>query len=268
MKEKKVIYYSDELNDEFSTAKIEPRVIDDGYRYVRESFGDKIKRFFWYRMIFTPIAAFYAKVIRGQKIVNSRLLKKFKFTGYFLYGNHTHALGDALMPHFANFPKHNYIIVHPSNVSMKFLGNITPYLGALPLPDTKGAYKSFTEAIETRIKQRKCIIIYPEAHIWPYYTGIRPFPDTSFAYPIKHDVPTFCFTNTYQKRRFSKKPRVVTYIDGPFYPNTDLSPKEQRKHLRDQVYECMCDRAKLSNVEVIRYQRRKSADDDENGQKF
>ena len=268
LKEKKVIYYSDELNDEFSTAKIEPMVIDDGYKYVKESFGDKIKRFFWYRMIFTPIAAFYAKVIRGQKIVNSRLLKKFKFTGYFLYGNHTHALGDALMPHFANFPKHNYIIVHPSNVSMKFLGNITPYLGALPLPDTKGAYKSFTEAIETRIKQRKCIIIYPEAHIWPYYTGIRPFPDTSFAYPIKHDVPTFCFTNTYQKRRFSKKPRVVTYIDGPFYPNTDLSQKEQRKHLRDQVYECMCDRAKLSNVEVIRYQRRKSADEDENGQKF
>ena len=255
---RKIIYFSDELNDEFSTAKIEPKHIGDDYRYIRSSLGEKIARFFWYRIIFTPLATFYAKIIRRQRVVNAKLLKKFKFTGYFLYGNHTHALGDALMPHFLNFPKHNYTIVHPSNVSMKFFGKITPLLGALPLPDTKGAYKNFSDAIETRIKEKKCVIIYPEAHIWPYYTKIRPFTDTSFSYPIKHDVPTFCFTNTYQKRRFSKKPRVVTYVDGPFYASTDLSKKEQRKHLRDQVYECMCERAKLSNVEVIRYERRES----------
>lgn len=258
MDKRKVIYYSDELNDEFSSAKIKPKHIGDDYRYIRESFGEKIARFFWYRIIFTPIAAFYAKVIRRHKVVNAKLLKKFKFTGYFLYGNHTHALGDALLPHFTNFPKHNYIIVHPSNVSMNFLGSITPHLGALPLPNTKAAYKNFTVAIETRIKEKKCIIIYPEAHIWPYYTKIRPFESTSFSFPIKHDVPSFCFTNTYQKRRFSKNPRVITYIDGPFYANTSLPFKEQRKHLRDQVYECMCERAKLNNVEVIRYERRES----------
>ena len=33
MKEKKIIYYEDELNDEFSTAKIIPRVIDEKYKY-------------------------------------------------------------------------------------------------------------------------------------------------------------------------------------------------------------------------------------------
>ena len=258
MNKRKVIYFSDELNDEFSRAKIEAKFIDGGYKYIRDSFGEKATRFFWYRIIFTPIAAFYSKVIMGHKVVNSRLLKKFKFSGYFLYGNHTQAIGDALLPHFLNFPKHNYIIVHPSNVSMRFLGSITPYLGALPLPDTKIAYKHFAEAIDRRIKEKKAIIIYPEAHIWPYYTKIRPFGDTSFAYPIKHDVPTFCFTNTYQKRRFSKNPRVVTYVDGPFYANTDLSKKEQRKHLCDQVYECMCERAKLNNVEVIRYERREN----------
>lgn len=254
MKEEKIIYYKDELNDEFSPAKIEPRFIGDDYKYIRDkSFFDKIARFFWYRIVFTPVAAFYSKFVLKQKVVNKKLLKKFKFTGYFLYGNHTHDLGDALSPHFTNFPKHNYLIVHPNNVSMKVIGRLTPILGALPLPDTKGAYKNFISAINTRIKQKKCVIIYPEAHIWPYYTGIRPFGDVSFSYPIKLDVPVFCFTNTYQKRRFSKKPKVVTYVDGPFYPNPDLSPKEQRKHLRDQVYECMCERAKNSNIEYIKY---------------
>ena len=254
MAERKIIYYQDELNDEFSTAQISAMPIDDDYKYIRDaSFFGKITHWFWLRVVFTPIATFYSKFILRQKIINKGLLKKFKFTGYFLYGNHTHDLGDALMPHFTNFPKHNYIIVHANNVSMPVLGKLTPHLGALPLPDTKGAFKNFVSAIEQRIHEKKCVIIYPEAHIWPYYTKIRPFTDVSFAYPIKLDVPTFCFTNTYQKRRFSKKPRVVTYIDGPFYANTDLSPKEQRQHLRDQVYECMSARCENSNVEYIKY---------------
>ena len=32
-KEKQVIYYEDELNDEFSKAKIVPRKIDENYKY-------------------------------------------------------------------------------------------------------------------------------------------------------------------------------------------------------------------------------------------
>ena len=34
----RVIYYKDELNDEFSTAKIIPKVIDENYRYNHKSF--------------------------------------------------------------------------------------------------------------------------------------------------------------------------------------------------------------------------------------
>ena len=36
MKEK-IIYYEDELNDEFSTAKIEPRKIDENYKYIHKN---------------------------------------------------------------------------------------------------------------------------------------------------------------------------------------------------------------------------------------
>ena len=35
MDNRKVIYYQDELNDEFSTAVIEAKKIDDGYVYDR-----------------------------------------------------------------------------------------------------------------------------------------------------------------------------------------------------------------------------------------
>ena len=66
-------------------------------------------------------------------------------------------------------------------------------------------------------------------------------------------MPTFCFTNTYQKKGISEHPQIVTYIDGPFYPDERLPMRERRKRLRDEVYFAMRQRAKLSNAEWIKY---------------
>ena len=261
MDKRKIIYYSDELNDEFSLAQITPRVIDKNYVYDHTSFFKKLTRVFWYWIVFYPIAFLFVKIKFHHKVINKKVIKPFKRNGYFLYGNHTQDIGDAFIPQQINRGKDKYIIVHPNNVSMPFLGRITPSLGAIPLPDDMAAYKSFIKVIDKRIKQKKCVVVYPEAHIWPYYTGIRPFPDTSFQYPIKNGVPTFCFTNTYQKRRFSKKPKIVTYVDGPFFPRDELSPKAARADLRSRVYECMCRRAENSNVEWIKYIKKENKND-------
>ena len=139
---------------------------------------------------------------------------------------------------------------------MPYLGRITPSLGALPLPDDLAATKNFIRALEVRAKENRCMMIYPEAHIWPYYTGIRPFTDASFRYPLQYHKPVYSLTNTYQKGRFLNRPRIVTYIDGPFYPDETMGVKEQRKNLRDRVYETMKQRCKESNVILIEYRRK------------
>lgn len=36
-KSKQVYYYKDELNDEFSGAKITPRIIDENYKYIHKN---------------------------------------------------------------------------------------------------------------------------------------------------------------------------------------------------------------------------------------
>ena len=189
-----------------------------------------------------------------HKIVNRYFLKRAE-GAYYIYGNHTHFLADALVPTMVNFPKDVSVIVHPDNVSMPVLGRITPTLGGLPLTDDKEAMKHFIEALEKRVAQKRCVMIYPEAHIWPFYTDIRPFKDTSFRYPIQHNLPVFSMTNTYQKRRFSSKPKMVTYIDGPFYADTSLPVRQQKKMLRDLVYETMKKRAKNNTVVCIRYEK-------------
>ena len=253
MDKRKVIYYTDELNDEFSVAQITPKKIDGGYVYVYNTPFKKFTRIFWYDIVAKPLAILYTKLAFHHKIVGNEILKDYKDKPYFIYGNHTHDICDALIPSMLFLRKSVYVIVHPNNVSMPILGRITPSLGALPLPDGKEAYKNFISAIETRIAEGCAITIYPEAHIWPYYTEIRPFKDVSFSYPVKSDAPVFCFTNTYQKRRFGKKPRIVTYVDGPFFADKSLSSRERKAELRERVYQKMCERAKNSNLVMIKY---------------
>lgn len=253
MEKRKIIYYTDELNDEFSTAVIEPKKIGADYRYINDSPVKRFTHFFWYRIVATPIAYIFVKLKFRHKVVGREKFRECAERGYFMYGNHTQDIGDAFIPNMINFPKTDYVIVHPNNVSMPVLGRVTPSMGALPLPEGIEAYKHFSDAIDLHIARRHAIVIYPEAHIWPYYTKIRPFSDTSFAYPAKSGAPVYCFTNTYQKRRFSKKPRIVTYVDGPFYPDAEQNARVRRRDLRDKVYAAMCERAKNSNHIQIEY---------------
>ncbi|MBQ9098511.1 MAG: hypothetical protein IJY50_03685 [Clostridia bacterium] len=248
-----VIYYQNELTDEFSTAVIEPRRIDASYRYDRSHGIHRLLRFFWYGIV-APLPAFlYRKFKFHHKIVGREKLKAHKKDAIFLFGNHTQPIGDAVIPSFIRYPA--YVIVHPNNVSMPYLGRVTPYMGAIPLPDDLTAAKGFVATIKAKVEKNRAIFIYPEAHIWPYYTGIRPFGDESFQYPIKYNAPVYSFTNTYQKRRFSKKPRMVTYIDGPFYPDASLPLRERRRALRDAVYAQMTERSQLSDCVVIEYRK-------------
>ena len=253
MRERRVIKYRDELNDEFSDAVIAPRRIDGGYDYTPSSPFRKFTSFFWYRIVATPVAFAVTKLGFGHKIVGREKLKPFRKKGFFIYGNHTHDLGDAIMPAMIVFPKRAYVIVHAANVSIKGVGNATRSMGAIPLPDDTAAFRNFTACIKTRYGQGHAVVVYPEAHIWPYYTGIRNFRDVSFAYPVECGSPVFCFTNTYQKRRFFKGPRTVTYVDGPFFPDPSLGMRAARKALRDEVYKAMCLRAANSTEKVIEY---------------
>lgn len=255
MKETPVIYYTDELNDEFSEAQITPRVIDGSYSYSHSSFRAKAARVWWYHIFIKPIAWIYLKTRYHHKIVNRQALKKIGKQGFYMFGNHTNPVADALIPTMVQVrhPKDTYVIVHPNNVSMPVLGKITPALGALPLPDDMDATKNFLQTVKQTVEEGRCVMIYPEAHIWPYYTKIRPFVDSSFRYPIQSHAPVYCLTNTYQKKRFGKNPKMVTYIDGPFYPAEGLKGKEAKADLRNQVYEAMVERSKNNNIELIRY---------------
>lgn len=259
MKQVKTIYYTDELNDEFSKGGITARTIDDSYDYGGTTKQWKRRHFFWYRIVAVMMARVYMRIVYRHKVIGREKLPLKDRGGVFLFGNHTNEIPDAFIPTLLTRPRDMYVIVHPDNVSMPGLGRVTPYMGAIPLPGGGRAMRHFMDRIKSVIAAGDYVTIYPEAHIWPFYTHIRPFPSASFSYPVSMATPVYCFTNTYQKCRrllFRNKPRMVTYIDGPFYSDTTLSNSEAKEKLRNEVYETMVERSSNNTVEMIHYERR------------
>lgn len=255
-KEQKIVYFTDEQNDEFSSAKITPRTIDGNYRYVHKNAFYRFFSAFLYRIVAKPLAFLFLKIKFSWRVKNKKVLRKVpKKSAYFLYGNHTNAAADPFVPALLTGRKRAYVIVHPANVSIPCMGGINAALGALPLPDDRKATKNFLSAIEYRVKGGTAICIYPEAHIWPYYTKIRPYKDTSFRYPVQYGAPIFTFTNVYNRRKFFKKPRMTTYVDGPFYPDATLPIKEARAKLRESAFAAMEARSRSSDCEYVKYVR-------------
>lgn len=180
------------------------------------------------------------------------MLRGYKKGGAFIYGNHTAFLTDAMNPTRIAFPRTADVVVNADAISIKGCGGLVRMLGAVPVPQDLHGLKNFSADIVRAAEEGHWVAIYPEAHIWPYYTGIRPFGAASFKYPAKCGVPVFAFTTTYKKRAFSKKPKKVVYIDGPFFAEGE-NLKEKAESLRDKVYAAMCERAKLSDCAYCEY---------------
>lgn len=232
MNKNSIIYYEDELNDEFSEATIVPRTIDENYVYEHKNFLWNFTASIVKNVLSVPIKYFYLKLKFKHKYIGKEKLKEYKNTGYFIYANHTQVFADTFIPSMANYPnKTNYLIVNPENVSMKGTGGLVQMLGAIPIPNKRDGMKNFLKEVQRRIEQKKSITIYPEAHIWPYYTKIRPFKNVSFRYPIELNVPSFCITNTYQAYGKNKdKVKMVSYIDGPFFAKKERwNAREKRR---------------------------------------
>ena len=73
-------------------------------------------------------------------------------------------------------------------------------------------------------------------------------------YPVETNKPVFALTNIYKKRKFGRRPKVVTYIDGPFFPDEKLSKRENMEYLRNQVYDAMKNRVDSNPIYKYKYE--------------
>ncbi len=260
-KPKKIVYYSDPLNDDFAGTSIKTKQVSANFKMAHKSivwhfFADVV-----YYLIAMPLIWIYERIFLRIKIVNKKNLRKFKGPCFF-YGNHTQHT-DVLAINIVGFPRRTQIVASADAVSIKGIKTLVQMLGAVPVPTEISGMRNFTKALEYYHKRGNNIAIYPEAHIWPYYTGVRPFVDSSFGYAVTLDSPVVAVYTAYSKpkglfARF-RKANMTLYVSEPFFPNKELSKKEAKEDLRNRVYDWMVDCSqKYNTYEAVKYVQKDS----------
>ena len=262
--EERVFYYASEEDDPIKTDEQEKKVevgLPEGYEFIPKNPFVKLYSAMLFR-IFKLFGQYYERGYWQAKFYGREKLKKARGKGYVIYANHTNPFHDVFGPALVA-DRRIFTIISPVNLKIPGIGKVLPYIGGLPLGKTKEEKQAFNDAVDERLKQKKVLVIYPEAHVWPYATKIRRFPagDRSFKYAVRNNLPIFTMTTTYHKRKDKKRgdlPRMDVYVDGPFWPDAKLSEEENRAKLAKEAYDSMVKYGKKSSYEYFQY-RPKSA---------
>jgi 1-acyl-sn-glycerol-3-phosphate acyltransferase len=264
MKTKRTIYYKDYNNDDFAhDIGIKWKPLPEKMKFFHRNpffsfFGSLL-----YYFLALPILWLYSKIKFGVKVVGKKKLKRAHIKGYFIYGNHTQEADGFLNQVFVSNPRRTYVVCSQDVVCIKGIRNLVMMLGAIPVPARPSEAKKFIDAIEYHHKKGDVIVIFPEAHIWPYTTLIRDFPDASFSYPAQLNAPVVAVCSTYEERKFfrHRPPRLVIHVSDPFYPNPALPLGERVHELRESVYNYMVDvSSSLDNYEYVHYVQKNDDD--------
>ena len=258
-KNERVFYYASEEDDPIKTAEQEKKQevgLPDGYEFIPKNPLVRMYSAILFR-IFWIFGQWYEKCYWQAKFYGREKLKQVKGKGYLIYANHTNPFHDVFGPAMAA-DRRIFTIISPVNLKIPGIGKLLPYIGGLPLGKTPEEKRAFNDAVDIRLKQKKVLVIYPEAHVWPYATKIRKFPagDRSFKYAVRNNLPIFTMTTTYHKRKDKKHgdlPRMDVYLDGPFYPDSKKSEDEKRAELSQKAYESMVKYSKKSTYEYFKY---------------
>ncbi|MBR0372884.1 1-acyl-sn-glycerol-3-phosphate acyltransferase [Candidatus Saccharibacteria bacterium] len=240
----RVFYYDSIEDDPIKTEEQEKKQkveLPEDYVFIPKNPFVKLYSAILYRG-FKIFAWFYAKFYLQMTVKGREKLKKAKGKGYIIYANHTNPYHDAFSPALVS-DRRIFTIISPVNLKLPGIGKFLPYIGGLPLGTSPTTKKRFHEAVDRRLAQGNCLVVYPEAHVWPYYTGIRKFPagDRSFTYATRNNLPIFTMTTTYQKshKKGQERPRMTVYVDGPFYPDASKNDDENRAELMEKAYDSM-----------------------------
>lgn len=263
-KKDRVFYYHSETDDPIKTDEQEKKIevgLPKDYEFIPRHWWVRAYSSLLFR-IFWIFGQWYERVYWQAKFHGRDKLKQAKGKGYLIYANHTNPFHDVFGPAIAA-DRRIFTIISPVNLKIPGIGKLLPMIGGLPLGKTKAEKQAFHAAADKRLRQGNCLVIYPEAHVWPYYTGIRQFPagDKSFTYAARNQLPVYTMTTTYHRRKAGKGknsnlPRMDIYLDGPFYPDPAKSEAENRAFLAAQAYKSMVKYSQKSTYNYFTYKQK------------
>ena len=231
-------YYTSFSDDFVKTKTVCSVVVDEKYKYIPKS---KIVRFFrncLYYIFAYPAVKIIDRIYYGVKIYGKKNLKGIR--GALLVGNHSSVFDGCFASVEVSGPRKNYIVANKDAIEVPVGRFFTKAFGALPVPDTARGLINLNNSVVELLNKGNRVTVFPEAHIWPYYTGLRPFPSVSFHYAVKANVPVVPFVISYRlrngKNKMAKKPKINITILKPIYPDQTLPSSVSKEKLAENSY--------------------------------
>ena len=242
-------YYSSFTDDFMNTKTVKNVVVDEKYPYIPKN---PFVRFFRNVMYYTlgyPGVKIIDRLHYGVKIYGKKNLKGIK--GALIVGNHSNAFDGSFAIVEVSGPKKCYVVANKDAIEVPVARFFTKSFGALPVPDTTKGLANLNKSVVKLLEKGNRVAIFPEAHIWPYYTGLRPFSSVGFHYAVKANVPVVPFVVTYRltkgKNKFKKLPKVNLTILNPIYPDKSKTLAENKAYLAEQAYNQMKEALEKAN---------------------
>lgn len=250
------IFYYKSFDEDVQNLSFTSRIeINDDFKYENNNIFYRFFSFILYWVIAKPILALACK-IRGISIKNRKYLKELRNTGYFVYGNHISNFDAISVNTLGILNRKVYLVAYSDALSIPCVKFIARGLGMIPLGNTMKSQINMMKYMEKLIRKKKCILIYPEGHEWPYFTSIRPFKEGAFHYPSKFNVPILPFVQIVKERKVFKncKPKLEIRFLKPIYPKENFSIKENKEYLMSECFKEMNEEiSKFKQVEFYKY---------------
>ena len=193
------------------------KLVDEKYKYIRKNpfyiLGAGILRFL--ALLVLPL---WLKPYTHYKIVGRQNLQGLRKKGVVIISNHVHATDSPLVAtRIFGWGRKVRIVTLSENMDIPVAGDLIRALGGLPIGDTVGGMKKFRQTIDKLLRNKKPVLFFPEAALWPYYRGIRPFHKGAFMFSAKNNAPILPIISTFTTRKNGKQKMIVNILP-PIYP--------------------------------------------------
>ena len=201
--------------------------IDENYNFINKNVIFRaFSRFF--RRIVIMFMGPWLKRRYKLKIVGKDNIKKVRRKGVIVTVNHVHNFDNLLVGTRLLHHRKCYFITLKDNINS---------VKAMP---------PFDACITELLKKKKAILICPEASLWPYYRGVRPFKKGAFRFAVKNNVPILPVVISFRRKlrkRSAKKGKekykyyFTVHVGEPIYQDNNLEIRRQTIDLTDRTYE-------------------------------
>lgn len=191
--ERKGIFDKDVENDPES--KI---LMPDEIKYLNKGIIARTKRFF----AFLTANSYFKKAIKNKQIIIKDIvgLENLKSVeGAIITCNHFNPFDSFVMQKVFNLSKHKkrmYRVIREGNYTsfQGFFGFLMRNCDTLPLSSNTATMKKFYKAVEKALKEKNCVLVYPEQSMWWNYRKPKPLKNGAFHMAVKNNVPVVpCF---------------------------------------------------------------------------